>query len=174
MRQPPICPVTVTPYSRLGSGVQMGAFAATAPADALFGTGGNALFYPIIIPQPVVALKMFIYNGSSPASNVDLGIYDEGFRRLVSTGSFAQSGASTIQERDITDTTLSPGRYYLAYATDGNNSVFRADIGLERCRALGMAQTIGSSFPLPASVTPLVVSADYDVLMFGFTTRTLV
>lgn len=83
-------------------------------------------FYPFVLYEPAIAVKMSYIVGATAAGNVDLGIYDSQENLLVSTGLTAQGTINTLQEIDITDTLLNPGVYFMAIkCTDGTGTGFR-------------------------------------------------
>lgn len=115
------------------------------------GVGSRAYFVPVTIYRPLIIVKMFIENGATVAGNVDLGIYDFGGKRIVSSGSLLQSGTSVIQEFNIADTTLNPGYYYMAMSlASGSATTTRWANSTAYNRMLGCGEQTGS-FPLPAT-----------------------
>lgn len=112
-----------------------------------------AIFIPIRIVEVVTVKKMWWFNGTV-TGNVDVGIYSESQVRLVSSGSTAASGNSALQIIDITDTVLTPARYYMAMAVNNNTDTF---VGTSTASALTL-QSIGpleqtSAFALPDPAT---------------------
>lgn len=82
-------------------------------------------FYPFVIRQSALAVKMGYIVGATAAGSVDLGIYDSQGNLIVSTGLTAQGTINVLQEIDITDTLLNPGNYYMAIkCTDGTGTGF--------------------------------------------------
>lgn len=146
--------IAISTYSRESLGVALKGLSVTVSASAVWPASNLAVFVPFTVYETITVVKLSILNGSAVSGNVDVGIYDAGGARLVSSGSTAQSGASAIQTFDITDTVLSPGLYYLALAIDNttatieNVSVTAIDV-----EALGVFQQ-ASAFPLPSSATP--------------------
>lgn len=133
----------------------------------------RALYVPFTVPETYNAQKMFVYNGTH-SGNADIGIYDESWNRLVSTGSTASSGDGALQEFDITDTLLYRGRYYFGLAFDnGTVTIRRVTTGAAAlCSAWGMAQQ-ATAFALPSTAIPAIISSDYIPLV-GIAGRTLV
>lgn len=115
-------------------------------------TQNRAVYSPVIVQRPItvthILIQVVTQNG-----NVDVGIYDWGGTRLVSSGSTACAAAG-LQSLDITDTLLKPGRYYLAFASDSNAvAVFQhSTIGVPIMRVCGFQQQ-SSAFVLPATAT---------------------
>jgi len=83
-----------------------------AAAGAAWPANNRAIYMPFFVERVVTAVKMSI-EVAVQAGNLDVGIYDENFARLVSSGSTAV-GAVGLQVVDITDTVLTPGLYYMA------------------------------------------------------------
>lgn len=133
-------------------------------------TANRAIYVPQLWDFPFIINKFMWWNGSTVAGNVDVGLYDESLTRLTSTGSVARSGASSIQEADVTDLYVSPGRYYLAYAHDSATATTLVTTwGFDIGRVYGHLDQ-ASAFPLPASGTG-VTFADTSVPVFGIVTR---
>jgi hypothetical protein len=142
-----LSPATPDSVGAILSGMGFGSALGTYPS-------ANAAFYmPVSVHGKITVVKMFIENGATASGTVDVGIYDAGGARLVSSGSTAQTGTAAIQEFDITDTTLSPGLYYLAIAMDNTTGTllrWSTSSALTKCMGIvGQA----SAFPLPSSAT---------------------
>ena len=170
-------PVLITPASRLSLGTEMAANAVAAPAEASWPAANRAIYVPFELEESVTVLKLFIFNGFTVSGNVDLGIYNSVFTRLVSSGSIAQTGVSSLQEFDIADTVIGPGQFYLALAVDNIDAIlFRwlgtGAVAVELLKSWGLAQE-ASAFPLPATATPVSVSSDY-IPYVGLSLRSLV
>lgn len=144
------------------------------PGSAAWGSANRAVYVPIILSQTSTFVKAFWINQATVNGNVDVGLYTEGWSKVASTGSTAQSGTSAVQEVDITDFTVAPGRYYLAFASSSATATFLAVTAPDanRLPIFGCAQE-DSAFALPATATPAVIS-HLIVPWFGFSRRTLV
>ncbi len=132
------------------------------PGSATWPAANRALFMPLMIQNPSVATGFWVLNGSSLTGNIDLGIYDENFVRLVSTGAKVTAGAASIQYHDATDTLIPRGRHYLAI------SVASASCQIQRygSATLGLISAFGvvqmeSAHPLPTTATPATIGAGY-------------
>lgn len=137
-------------------------------------TANKAIYIPVSISAPVTIVKMFVINGGTASGNIDVGIYDRGGARLVSSGSTAQSGTSVIQEFNITDITLNPGLYYLACAMDNNTGTLEMwTNSLAISKSLGIAEQ-ASAFALPSTATMATVSASLRTPFIGATQRTVI
>lgn len=122
-------------------------------------TVGNTFvhLYPFRIATPFRVTRFWWVNGVTVNGNVDMGIYTEdGQTLLVSTGSTAQSGGISIQTVTVSYT-LSPGRYYMAFATSSATATFaRQSNSVASTRAAGFRQhttTAGANVPLPTTLT---------------------
>src|SRR3990172_5526534 len=73
-------------------------------ANNAMGTAERAMFFPVVVHEPVTVYSMFWINGTTINGNVDVGVYDTAGHLLVSTGSTAQSGSALPQEAGTTDT----------------------------------------------------------------------
>lgn len=143
------------------------------PSSATWVSANRAILVPVYLPDWGTVVKLFIANGSAVSGNIDMGLYDESFARLASIGSTAQSGTNDLQVFDITDTTIGPGRYYLAAAMDNTTgTVLRNGSSLYGQRASGLCQ-MASAFPLPSTITPASMANAFLPLM-GLTYRTTV
>lgn len=120
-------------------------------SSAAWPTANLALYVPFTVEAPFTAKLIGIENGGTASGNIDVGIYDDQQNRLVSKGSTAQSGTTTVQSFDITDTLLLPGLYYLGIAFDGTTGTTRSFTGIT-VPLLGLCGVLqqASAFPLPS------------------------
>lgn len=135
-------------------------------------------FWPFVLPAPVLALKLFIYNGATLAGNIDLGIYTSDFARLVSAGTTAQANTNALQEVDTADTYLDRGQYYFAMAQSSATATFfqtlwHVGANSEMNKMIGTL-TQQTTFPLPAVATPQTMITEYGVVIMGLSGRVLV
>lgn len=150
--------LSFSPYSHgsLTEGLQNGAFStATYPA------ANEAFFVPFRQFRTVNLVRLWVANGTSVSGNFDIGIYTRSGSKLVSAGSTAQSGTSTLQSVTIAYQLL-PGEYFLAVAMDNTSGhLFRASNTLQQsCTLLG-AKKMAAAFPLPATATLETMDQDY-------------
>lgn len=137
-------------------------------------TSNKAVYVPVSISSPVTIVKMFVLNGATASGNIDVGIYDRGGARLVSSGSTAQSGTSVVQEFDVTDTLLKAGLYYLACAMDNTTGTLEMwTMSLAISKSLGIAEQT-SAFALPSTATFATVSATLRTPFIGATQRAVI
>lgn len=141
------------------SGGALGRFSGSS-ASATWPTSNLAISYPFQIARPFTAVAMFLYNGAAVSGNFDIGIYDDGagtttLNKIVSMGSTAQSGTNDFQFANITDTTLSPGRYYAVLCFDNTTAtVFTKSSGnVGVTSAAGWAQTANGAVTLGSTLT---------------------
>ena len=138
---------------------------------AAYPTANTAIYIPFRTAVPLIATAMYIHNGATVSGNFDLGIYTDDGTRLVSSGSTAQSGISTLQVVDITDTLLGSGLvFYMAVSFDNTTAtVGKIAISAVRGRVVGIAEE-ASAFALPATAT-FAVFTQTMAPHIGITTR---
>lgn len=123
-------------------------------------TANLATFIPLMLPFSITVAQGYHPNvAGNSGKHFDIGVYSAAGARLASTGSTVADGTNHIQAANLTSAvTLTPGRYYLAMATDsatfsvsgfamlGSNDqkqVWRMSGSLEQT----------SAFPLPATMS---------------------
>lgn len=168
-------PLMLTPLSEQSIGTFLAARGAAWGTSAGWPAADRALFFPFFVREFFVAVKGFVMNGGTVAGNLDIGIYDEAFTRLVSSGTTAQSGTSVLQELDLTDTTLRRGRYYLAlWGSSASSLIFRSNTPSANELAVhGAMQQSSLASGLPSTATPVRITSGYAPLA-GLSQRTLV
>lgn len=116
-----------------------------------WGTADVALYVPVYLGWQAKVYKLSVMNGGTVGGNTDVGIYNERGVRLVSSTPTLQSGTSTIQTFDVTDTLLNPGVYYLALANTTTTGTYLCGTTTAvRMRSVGaMEQTGLTSGTLP-------------------------
>lgn len=140
-------------------------------ANVAYGTGSaaiganTALYIPIVIPWPYPMKRFWVYNGTTVSGNIDIGLYSRTGARLISTGSFAQAGASAVQYRSASYL-IPPGAYYLAIAADAGGTAQRWIYSVLGAQIIGLLQQT-ATFPLPAAATFATTTASYK--LFGLT-----
>lgn len=145
-----------------------------ATSGAAWPAANRAYYIPVSIFSVVTIVKMFVINGGTASGNIDVGIYDSGGARLVSSGTTAQTGTAVVQEFNITDTILRPGLYYLACAMDNNTGtleIWNPAAGI--IRAFGICEQ-SSAFVLPATATIGAITSTTRIPFIGATQRTVV
>jgi len=145
----------------------------TSEVSTSYPAANRILYIPFSLGRTVVVAQMFVYNGAfTGGPNINLGIYSQSGTRLVETGTTAQTGTSSLQVIDITDTTIGPGSFYLAViATATTANMFMINFtNAEFARAAGLFQEAGTGSTLPTTATFSSTTSSV-VPMFGFTTR---
>lgn len=121
-------------------------------AASTYPAANRAVFVPVEIERTVTIVAVGVFN-AGVSGNIDLGIYREDGSRVASTGSIAQSGASTIQTASLS-ATLTPGVYFMAVSRDnittGGFFAWAPDLAFAEAIC---AQQMDSAFPLPSTAT---------------------
>lgn len=143
-------------------------------ASAVYVAADLAVFVPFVLPERATVCKLLTWNGTVAADNVDVGIYSEDGRRILSTGPTAQAGTNNRQEFDVTDTPLGPGLFFMAVAMSGTTgALFRLATGIPILRLAGVVQQAGlTSGTLPATLTRATVANAY-LPVFGVALRSV-
>lgn len=156
-----------------GLGTEFTCIPTGAPGSSTWPSANLAIASPIYIDTFGTVLKLFAANGATASGNADIGLYDESFNRVVSSGVVAQAGTSTIQVFDTTDVAVRPGRYYLAYSMSAaTGTLIRVSPGTGYLRALGLVQ-MAAAHALPATITPASIASSYAPLL-GLTFRSTI
>lgn len=155
--------------SGVGIGPELAAYNSAAPASATYPATNRVLGIPFILTEVVTVTKLAAYNGATANGNTDLGIYDENFTKIVAIGNTAQAGTSALQEFDITDTILGPGRYYFVLKSDSatpTSTFFRwSTPPVNALKLMGVWQNAGGAGSLAATYTPAVPASAYVPLV---------
>lgn len=156
-------PHVLTPWSAESSAGQRGSGSIpNISGGAISGnwpTSNLAILYPFTLHSHEILRKFLRLNGATLTGTVDLGIYDGEGRLVVSTGSQTATGTNAIQEFDITDFHLGPGRYFLAAsASTTGATIFIATMADENLGLTPVYEAAGSH-ALPASITPVLSTA---------------
>lgn len=133
----------------------------------------RALAFMFGLADYYLVRKVWWLNTSVSSDSVDVGVYTEDGTRLVSGGGTATSGGSSVQEVDVTDTLLAPGRYWCAMSVNGTANTYGAPTaGAIPLALMGVAQ-MASAYPLPSTFTPASVASS-NIATFGIANRTQV
>ena len=140
-----------------------------------FPSANAAYYYQILLQDLFVFDTFWIVNGGlGGAANVDVGVYNKNFAKIISTGSQAASGNNTVQAFTVARTRLLPDVYYLAIAASSTNyTPMRSAFG--GAAAGGIMEgffTEASAFPLPTNATPVNMNQD-QIQYFGMRDSTL-
>ncbi len=177
-----LSPPTITLSSRCATGGRLSRTGAAAAASGIspWSDAANSLLaFPFVIETPTKFYKGFWVNGATPGGNTEVGIWDEGYAKIVTTGSVLGSGASIPQAAAFAaaaQPTLAPGLYYAGIAHDAitTTQLFRwsiATTGAAIWQSLGCwrqaAITLGT---LAATATPGDMT-NVAFPLFGLITR---
>ena len=145
-----------------------------APTSQTYESAQRAVYFPIVIPAPCVARRVWWANGAtvSGGATIEVGIYASlsyaPGAKLVS-GSATQGSASQVQFVDVTDTVLPPGVYWLAIlSSSGTNTTFLGALTNTSSDA-GERFQEASLGALPSTATPVEATVQTSYL-FGFAT----
>lgn len=149
--------ITINPWSMQSLGVPLYTIGQGAIGAAVWPAAGVVIFVPFRVPEPIVCTEMFWGVGAA-SGNLDCGIYKEDGTRLVSAGSTAAAGSSTIQVVAIASTTLARGRYYMALVADtgATLTVYRAAPVAGIAQSYGLLEQTSVTLPLSTNANPAV------------------
>ncbi len=166
----------ISTWSQESTGVQQRALGGTtASGSSTWSPAFSATFVPFIISTNYTVQKVWWYNGSAVAGNVDVGVYtaDATPTRLFSIGSTAATPINTVQSVAITPYTLTPGSYYLAMnASSATMAVWRMGLATVLRAMTGIGEQAVGAVTLPATAT-LVTTATAFAPLFGITNGTV-
>lgn len=140
-----------------------------------WGTGNQARYVPIYVPEPSIIVKLLAYNGTAVNGNTDIGLYDSAGNEIVGIAAAAQAGTSNWQEFDIADTPLLPGvLYYIGLLNTGTTGTYISVANKEVGRALGVfSQAVGAG-TLPSPTATFAALDAAVVPLVGMATRSLI
>lgn len=166
----------VHPFGRHGFVDSVNAVA--NPSSAAYPAANRAHYFPVVIPVACTIYRLFWLNGATASTNnVQVGIYNDndagadgpGTSVVLGTSTLA-SGASICQFDNITDTALSPGRYWIAVWCNGTTTTLhRSAPSASLGRFVNGYLESSLAGGLPATATPAQQTTPY-VPVFGFTT----
>jgi len=165
----PAEPDIITTASLLACGGMMATLADARTAGTVY-TANHAYLVPFLIQQPHTFSNMFIYCAAGGGANhVDLGIYDNTFHRLCSTGStvnpVSTAGIIALTSSPIT---LQPGQYYFGFAVDSATPSYLSITTAVAFNWLLGVKEMAAAFPLPATITPAIPTTSAGFPVFGF------
>jgi hypothetical protein len=161
----------VTPYSREGT-----AFTNVAPVSGVMSiTNTSGQVYPIVLAEACIAYRLFWLNGATVGTDtMQVGIYDAAGNAVVRGTATTTAGANVCQFDDIADTSLPPGRYYLAMRISGGTATLFRSPGVVINRISTPAWLVTASSGLPTDLSTLSVQSPgnaVQVPVFGFVAR---
>lgn len=128
-----------------------------AVTSTAWGTQYRAVYVPVRVPVRCVVRKLGYASSTTATGNIDIGLYDASGVRLVSSGSTAKVGATSLAVVDVTDTTIGPGGYYIALNNDTTTDTFSCTSeSAPRAAAYGLLTETLGSVVLPATATWIV------------------
>jgi hypothetical protein len=137
-----------------------------------WGTANLARYSPVVIPVRFT-LARFMSPNNNTTGNVDMGIYNDGGKLLVSTGSTARTGAPAVQyiAPSIGAQSYPAGSYWLAMVCSSTtSSVFRTGMNAAfMAKISGSLQEALGATALPATMTPAATASNGDTPVWGFT-----
>ena len=168
--------VSVTPFSHNALGDKFASLGneMNNEASTAWPSANLAIYAPFYLIAPFTIQQFFWLNGITISGNVDMGVFDHAGRKIASTGSTLQAGASAIQSVSITPVTLGSGLFFLGLAVDNvTATVFGVPAGnIGFTVAVGVLQQ-ATAFPLPALATFASPTFDF-VPSCGITTRSFI
>ncbi len=179
---PRLSPVNLIPgYMRLGVGTDMAAFRGAAPSSGAWPSANRAIAIPFSVEHGETAYRLFICLGTTAGNgttqNLDMGIYARDgtttAAKVVSMGTtLASTTASAVQYLNITDTFLSPGKYYLVGTMDNATvTILQQAPALANAKASGHSIVTSGAPPLGASLTIALTVATVRIPVMGISFR---
>lgn len=141
----------------------------TFNANAVWPTSNLAILVPFVVSYPTLVRSIVVNIGAS-SGNLDAGIYDADFTKVVSLGSTASPGTGVREFTALTDTTLMPGLYYMALAADNTTITFNRGAPLAQIVQAAGAVQMAAAFPLPTTITPAAASAYLPLIRLNTST----
>lgn len=148
----------------------MMAFADGGVGTSAWPANNLAVYVPVSIPTPFTIARFMVPNGSNITGNVDIGIYDIGGTRLLSTGSTLRASASAVQYIGVTDQVFQAGSYYLGLVGSSTTGTYlqAAIANATRARVVGVLEEQLGATTLPATMTGAAYTRT-AIPQFGFT-----
>lgn len=123
----------------------------TGAASLTWPLANLAIYVPLYINETLIVYEAGVGAGATAGGNYDIGIYDAAGTRLVSSGTTART-ASAWNTAGLTDTTLTPGWYYVGMSADGTNNYSGNNPAAGLCESVGICEQT-TAFTLPATAT---------------------
>jgi hypothetical protein len=173
-------PPTITPVSRIAIGTQIAAaFNGPGSGTSPWSDAANALLaFPFVLEATTTIYKGFACTGTSAGSNFEVGILNDAFGKIVSSGTTAAGAVANVAVvADLTDTTLPPGLYYAAMSCDATTTNrwvrFNNTTGNTLWQSFGCwRQAAAGPGSFPSTATPAdMTNASFP--LFGLITRSV-
>src|SRR4029077_742570 len=134
----------------------------------------TAVYESFTLEMDVIFYQVLVGNGATLNDNFDIGIYDLSGKKVFSSGSTAQAGASGAQAVDITDVLVPAGQYDAAMSTHSSTATYRCTAIATRLARVGGCRQQATAFALPATQTPVTFTLATFVPWIGFSIRPVV
>lgn len=148
----------------------------TTPASVAWPTANLAIYFPFYVQAPGYVQQLWWVNGATATGNVQVGLYDEYFNLLASTGSVAATGTSAPQavsmpapSQGMPGFLITTGRYFLAgWASSGSQTFIAwttAAANTNVNRMLGIGEQVSLTTGLPVLAVPASSARSYIPLI---------
>ena len=119
-----------------------------------------AYYYPFRLTTHETAYQLLFWVGATSSGNIDVGIYDDQYKRIVSAGTTAMSATvNTVQELNIADTALKPGNYFLgASCSTTAGTTFGVIMNDEWAMSALQIYEQATALPLPDPAVPVLTT----------------
>lgn len=114
------------------------------------GATNNAVFRPVIVPA-TLTLTGIGYTCGASSGNLSVGVYDETFNRLATSGAVAAPGTGRRNVSFTSPVVLTPGRYWIAISQDNNTMTYST---FTTVTYPGASRVQNSAHPLPSTASP--------------------
>jgi hypothetical protein len=157
-----------------GRGIDAQNFGHAFNAGAAWSAANHAKYAPFLVQGTLLIVKLFT-SCSTSSGNLDVAILGSDGVKIVSSGSTPMGTANDLQEFDITDTVLAPGRYFFGMAVDNTSAfmVFASTSNEAEINAMGVWEE-ASAFPLPSTATFAKSTTSFRAPWIGAAARALV
>jgi hypothetical protein len=141
--------VLIGPWSINAIGDELTGMAASNFAGAAPPVNGGRYYYPFELADSFLVSKLWVAWGATTASTTpNMAVYAEDGTWLIGPFGTAVTGANTLQEDNVTDTLLSPGRYWMCYNQVGaTGTPLASATPVALLRAMGCCQDTGTGSP---------------------------
>lgn len=146
-------------------GAEIAALGLATPVATAWPIASRAVQIPWYVEEPFRVGQVLWLNGAVVSGNVDVGIYTNAARRVVSIGGVAQAGINLTQAADLQSTLLEPGHYLVLFELDNVvGQVVCWNFVPVLLGAVMDAQERTAAYPLP--IAPGVANASMGVIPF--------
>lgn len=129
-------------------------------ASATWPTANRAYIFPFRLNESMKLAAMSVMVGTVSAGHVDLGIYSNSLKLIISTGSVVTATANTVHKSTLA-LTIPPGDYYAGMSCDSATATFlRLSPGIFQHMTMGSYQ-MASAFVLPATFVAARISSAF-------------